>query len=168
MSWIRLPATTLRKIDKLTEALSLPDRSATLRYLISGRIDRNTWLLRSGKGRGVTGRIVMATAAEIKAAAAERAAEHGDVEAEIKAQRAREHVEALASAEADRIALAGAARPANLEPKPRDAEIKAVVDRAMARYLAPPHGHSALKSITRFCYDLLRVCNSPTRFALLY
>ncbi len=133
MVGIRLPTAVLRKIDKLTEALSLPDRSATLRLLIAGGIDRNSWLLRSGKGRGVTGRIVMAKAAEIKATAAERAAERGNVEAEIKALRARQHAEALASAEADRIALVGAARPASLEQKPRDAEIKAAVARAMAR-----------------------------------
>jgi len=123
----------LRKIDKLTEALSLPDSSATLRFLITGGIDQNSWLLRSGKGRGVTGRVVMAKAAEVRATAAERAAEHGDVEAEIKALRARERAEELASAEADRIALADAARPARAEQRPRDAEIKAAVGRAVAR-----------------------------------
>jgi metal-responsive CopG/Arc/MetJ family transcriptional regulator len=113
MIGLRLPASTLRKIDKLTEALSLPDRSTTLRHLIAEGIDNNAWLLRSGKGRGVTGRIVMAAAAKFKAAAAERAAESGDVAAEIKALRARERAEELASTEADRIALAGTERPQN-------------------------------------------------------
>jgi hypothetical protein len=105
MIGLRLPAATLRKIDKFTEALSLQDRSATLRFLIASGIDKNSWLLRSGKGRGATGRIVMATAAKVRAVAAERAAEHGDIEAEIKALRARERAEELASSEADRIAL---------------------------------------------------------------
>ena len=133
MIGLRLPTSTLRKIDKFTEALSLPDRSATLRFLIGAGIEEKSWLLRSGKGRGVTGRIVMARAAEIKATAAERAAEHGQVEAEIKALRLRERAEELAPAEADRIALGGAARPASAGQKPRAAGIKAAVDRAVAR-----------------------------------
>jgi metal-responsive CopG/Arc/MetJ family transcriptional regulator len=132
MVGLRLPAATLRKIDKFTEALSRPDRSATLRFLIDVGIDQNSWLLRSGKGRGVTGRIVMATAARVRAVAAEHAAEHGDVAAEIKAQHERERAEELASAEADRIALARAARPAGTGQSPRDT-VKAAVDRAVAR-----------------------------------
>ena len=119
MIGLRLPAAVLKKIDKFTEALSLPDRSATLRHLIGDGIEHNAWLLRSGKGRNAAGRIVMAVAAEYKAKAAERAAEHGDVEAKIKALRAREYATELASAEADRIALTQAQAVTRPRPRPR-------------------------------------------------
>ena len=66
--------------------------------------------------------------AEIKATAGER----GEVEGEIKALRLRQRAEGLASAEADRIALAGAARPASAEGRATRGS-KPAVDRATAR-----------------------------------
>ena len=66
----------------------------------------------------------MAAAADIKATAAERAAEKGDAAAEIKALRVRERAEELASTEANRIVLAGTKRPlqAQLQARGRGLE----------------------------------------------
>jgi hypothetical protein len=115
MLGVRVPAATLRMVDKLAAALST-DRSNAVRCLIDEGLKSGFahLLLRSGRGRRAADRISGIIAANIIASAAEdavqRAAPASSVAAEIKALRAREHATELEEAEADRLALARAPR----------------------------------------------------------
>jgi hypothetical protein len=112
---VRVPGPMLRKIGKIAAALST-DRSGAVRWLIEQGLvsDMALLLLRSSRGKRATDRVVAVVAAEVKASAAERAAERagpaGKVEAEIKALRATQRAMELGAAEADRLALARAQR----------------------------------------------------------
>ena len=125
---VRIPAKVLKKIDRLAEVLSM-ERSAAVRRLIDNGLDWDRHLLRTGKGKGVTGGIV-SMYAELEKAAAAKADE-------------------MSSALADRMALQGANKtpPPNSPRQPAapihepehgprrhlsDAEIKSAADRAEA------------------------------------
>ena len=111
MIGVRVSKATLRKIDRFAEVLSA-NRTETLRFLLEAGMESYAYFLRRGRGRGrgMAGRVVQAVVAGMKAKAAERAAKRSpeNVEAEIKALRAREHADELVNAESDRIALAKA------------------------------------------------------------
>ena len=70
MIGVRLPAGIIKKIGKIAEARS-ENRSAAIRWLIERALDSGAviLLLRQGRRRGVTGRIVQAHGAKIKAEA---------------------------------------------------------------------------------------------------
>jgi hypothetical protein len=155
MVGLRVPARMLRKIDKFADALS-KDRSSTLRFLLEAGIEAKAYFLRRGRGSRMADRVVRAVVAKEKAKgaelAAERATDTDKVAAEIKAQRASEHAEELASSARDRFALAETQRALTTAPteassrdqasstyRPRrhrqhltEAEIKAAADRAQA------------------------------------
>jgi hypothetical protein len=128
------------------------DRSTTVRRLLSEGLESNSWLLRTGKGKGRVGEIVAGVAASVRAkgadAAVARARPKAKLAAEIKAHRAREEALEKLNRIGDRIALQSAKTPAphlRKEPptpmqkpagrarRPSEAEVKAAVDRAMAR-----------------------------------
>ena len=92
MIGVRLPARMVNKIGKLAEALST-NRSGAIRWLLEESLGSGfvIALLRQGLGRGVTGRIVHAHVAKIKAEAAQAAADRApdDAEAQAKASRAK-------------------------------------------------------------------------------
>jgi len=106
MVGVRLPARILKRVDKIAEALAC-DRSRALRRLIESGLERNAYLLRTGKGRRLADWLVGVVAAQERAAAAERrASEKPSVETEIKASRAGEdHAERAAQLE-DRLTRA--------------------------------------------------------------
>jgi metal-responsive CopG/Arc/MetJ family transcriptional regulator len=151
---IRVPAKIIRKIDRLAEVLSI-DRSTTVRRLLSEGLASRSWLLRTGKGRGRVGELIAAKAADVRAKGAEaavaRARPEAKLAAEIKAHRAEEEAAEKLLRIGDRIALQSAkASPSHphQEPPPirkptgrarrlGDAEVKAAVDRAMARRKEP-------------------------------
>jgi hypothetical protein len=78
------------KIGKLAEALST-NRSGAIRWLIEQGLDSGQaiMLLRQGIGRGVTGRVVHAHAARVKADAAQAAADRNPDHAEAQAKAAK-------------------------------------------------------------------------------
>jgi nicotinamidase-related amidase len=151
---VRVPAKVIRKIDLLGEALSM-DRSATVRRLLERGLDYDSYLMRTTKGKGVTGEVVSIWAELEKARAAEVAAKcakrrKDKVAAEINAHRATAKADEKSSALADRIALQNANKtpapsrpggpPAAVHKQPprgarrlSEAEIKAAADRAEAR-----------------------------------
>jgi hypothetical protein len=172
MVGVRLPRKMLKKIARVTDALSA-DRSTAIRSILEAGLDSG-WaigLLRSGKGCGRTGEIAVAIMAQFKASqAAEhatRAAPAKRPQAEIKALRAAEDAAEWLSRIGDRLALKQAHRPSKseatwIEPKPpapsvapirkpvklvvrkahprplqkrklSDAEVQAIVERAMSR-----------------------------------
>jgi len=92
MIGVRLPASTIKKIGKIAEALNT-NRSGAIRFLVEAGLDsgRAILVLRQGLGRGKIGRIVQAHAAKIKAEAAQAAADRApdDAESQVKASRAK-------------------------------------------------------------------------------
>jgi hypothetical protein len=109
MVGVRLPAAWLKQVDKIAAALSC-DRSGAIRWLLDRAMSGlPRALLRSGKGRGLTDAIVLATVADIKAKAAahavERARPADKPQAEIKALRAEEQAAERQASIADRLAL---------------------------------------------------------------
>lgn len=92
MIGVRLPAAIAKKIGKIAEARS-ENRSAAIRWLIERALDSGAviLLLRQGRGRGVSGRIVQAHGAKIKAEAAQAAADRtpDNAEAQAKASQAK-------------------------------------------------------------------------------
>jgi metal-responsive CopG/Arc/MetJ family transcriptional regulator len=111
---VRVPAKIIRQIDRLAEALSI-DRSRAVRRLLSEGLASNSWRLRTGKGKGLTGEIIAAKAADVRAKAAEaavaRASPETKLAAEIKAHRAGMEAEDKLSRIGDRIALQRAKTP---------------------------------------------------------
>ena len=69
---VRVAAKIIRKIDRLAEALS-EDRSTTVRRLLLKGLESESWLLRTGKGRGLAGQLAAAGAAHERARGAEAA-----------------------------------------------------------------------------------------------
>jgi metal-responsive CopG/Arc/MetJ family transcriptional regulator len=151
---VRVPARIIRQIDRLAEALSI-DRSTTVRRLLSEGLASKSWLSRTGKGKGRVGELIAATAADVRAKGAEvavvRAKPEAKLAAEIKAHRAGVEAADKLSRIGDRITLQRAkTSPSRLhrEPPPihkpagrarrlGDADVKAAVDRAMARRKEP-------------------------------
>jgi hypothetical protein len=76
MIGVRLPASMIKKIGKLAEALSM-NRSGAVRWLLEQGLDSGfaIMLLRQSRGRRKTDRVVQAYAAKIKAEAAQAAAD---------------------------------------------------------------------------------------------
>ena len=109
MVGVRMPAARIKQVDKIAAALSC-DRSGAIRWLLDLAMNGlPRALLRSGKGRGLTDAIVLATVADIKAKAAadavERARPGDKPQAEIKALRAEEQAVERQASIADRLAL---------------------------------------------------------------
>ena len=96
MIGVRLPASMVKKISKLAEALST-NRSGAVRWLLEESLGSAyvNALLRQGLGRGKIGRIVQAHAAEIKAEAAQAAADRDPDNAEAQANASRAKREAI-------------------------------------------------------------------------
>jgi hypothetical protein len=67
---VRVPLKIIRQIDGLAEALSI-DRSQTVRRLLVTGLERDAWLMRTGKRKGVIGRYINVVAAAERAKAAE-------------------------------------------------------------------------------------------------
>jgi len=138
----RLPRQVLRKVDRLAELLSL-ERSAVVRGLIKRALD-DGWpslLLRSGRGKGVTGRLLQLVKAEIIAAGAASAVRGASPKkkpaAEIKAMRAlgdaAEVVSEVKSWERERLHDRRALRAKDVtpaaEPRRSPQRLKAIADR---------------------------------------
>ena len=96
MIGVRLPASMIKKIGKIADALST-NRSGAIRWLIEESLDSGfvSALLRQGLGRGKTGRIVHAHTAKIKAEAAQAAADRDPDNAEAQAKASRAKREAI-------------------------------------------------------------------------
>jgi hypothetical protein len=145
---VRIPAKDIRKIDQIADALSV-DRSTAVRRLLLKGLDSNSWLLRTGRGKGSTGEIVATVAAIERAKGADiavaRAKPQDKPAAEIKALRAAEEADQKPAALVQRRALQRATgmpapRPTSTPPvhRPGQArrlsadEVKAAADRAEA------------------------------------
>jgi hypothetical protein len=150
---VRVPAKIIKKIDQLAEALSV-DRSIIVRRFLKQGVDGHSYLLPTYRGKGEVHKYIASAAASERArgaeAAAARAKPANKLAAEIKAQRAMETATEIASSLGDRITLRRAAKtspPSRARERPSpatyksqrgprrlsDAEIKAAVDRAVAR-----------------------------------
>ena len=137
---VRVPARTLRQIDKVAKALSC-DRSKAMRWLLEVGLEsgRALLVLRTSKGRTITDQITATYAADVRASAAEQRAAVAPIsqklEAEIKALRAREdQIERLETV-VSRTTHPDRKMPTAYKPKrqPRQltkAQIKAAADRA--------------------------------------
>ncbi len=87
MIGVRLPASMIKKIGKIAEALSM-NHSGAVRWLLKESLGSAyvNALLRQGLGRGKTGRIVHAHTAKIKSEAAQAAADRDPENAEAQAK----------------------------------------------------------------------------------
>lgn len=96
MIGVRLPASMIKKIGKLAEALSM-NRSGAVRWLLEESLGSAyvSALLRQGLGRGKIGRIVNAHTAKIKSEAAQAAADRDPDNAEVQAKASRAKREAI-------------------------------------------------------------------------
>jgi hypothetical protein len=141
----RLPRQMLQKVNRIAELLSL-ERSAVVRWLIKQGLDSGgaSLLLRSGRGKGVTGQYLRLVRAEVVAAGAASAAMRASPKkrpaAEIKAQHALEHaaevVAEVRSWERERLYDRRASRAKDVTPaaEPRRSpqrlsRLKAIADR---------------------------------------
>ncbi|MGA7453381.1 MAG: hypothetical protein WBW73_19575 [Rhodoplanes sp.] len=96
MIGVRLSASRIKKIGKIAEALSA-NRSGAIRWLLERALDSGlaTMLLRQGRGKGMTGRIVQSYAAKMKAEAAQAAADRAPDNAEAQAKASQAKREAI-------------------------------------------------------------------------
>lgn len=96
MIGVRLPAPMIEKIGKIAEAL-YTNRSGAIRFLVEAGLEsgRAILVLRQGIGRGKIGRIVQAHAADIKAEAAQAAADRAPDDADVRAKASRAKREAI-------------------------------------------------------------------------
>jgi hypothetical protein len=163
---VRVPAKIIREIDRLAEAFKI-DRSTAVRWLLLQGLADKSWLLRTGKGKGFIGEYIDAIRARVRADGPEALRAFGaegafararpksrqlTPAAEIKAHRAKMEAADKLSRLGDRVALQNANRrrqaEAHQKPPPThkpagrarrlgEAEVKAAVDRAMARRKEP-------------------------------
>jgi hypothetical protein len=140
-----MPKQMLQKVNRIAELLSL-ERSAVVRWLIKQGLDSGgpLLLLRSGRGKGVTGQYVRLVKEQVIAAgavsAARRASPKKKPAAEIKAQhaleRAAEVVSEVMSWERDRLYDRRAQRANDVTPAAESRrspqrlnKVKAIADR---------------------------------------
>lgn len=113
---VRLPLRMIKKIARLADALCA-DRSKAIRWTLKQGLESGVaiGLLRSGKGRGLAGKIAAgmmgAQKARLAAAHASSAAPANKPEAEVRALRTAEEAQVYLTRLADQLALKQAHKP---------------------------------------------------------